>query len=223
MLSAAILAVGLALYGGELRAQQALPDGQIMGSKENRILWVFPNFRTVERYRAAPTISKMDKFRIAAKDSFDPYAFPIAGGYAGLAHLTNQYPSWGQGLDGYGHRYLGAFADQTVANMMAGAALPILLHQDPRYFRLGTGGVGHRAGYAATRIFVTRSDSGHAQFNVSEFGGVAIMAGASNLYYPRQDRSWENTATKMGIQLGLNMIGNLCKEFWPDVKSMLVK
>jgi hypothetical protein len=223
MLGATVLSVWLLLSGGELCARQTAPDGQIMGSEENRILWVFPNFRTVEKHEAAPSISNMDKFRIAAKDSFDPYAFPVAAGYAGLAHLTNEYPSWGGGLDGYGHRYVGAFADQTMANMMAGAAFPILLHQDPRYFRLGTGGIAHRTGYAATRIFVTRSDSGRAQFNYSEIAGTAVMAGASNLYYPRQDRSWENTASKFGIQLGLNMIGNICKEFWPDVKNFLVR
>jgi hypothetical protein len=223
MLSAAMLAAGLLLHGGEVRAEPGAPDGQIMGTKEDRILWIFPNFRTVEQKEAAPSITNMDKFRIAAKDSFDPYAFPVAAGYAGLAHLTNEYPSWGGGLDGYGHRYVGAFADQTMANMMAGAVFPILLHQDPRYFRLGTGGVAHRTGYAATRIFITRSDSGRAQFNYSEIAGTAVMAGASNLYYPRQDRSWENTASKIGIQLGLNMIGNICKEFWPDVKGFLVR
>ena len=223
MLGAAMLSTGLLLNGGILRAQQPLPDGQIMGAKEDRILWVFPNFRTVDLYKAAPSLTRKEKLKIAASDSFDPYAFPIAGGYAGLAQLTGQYPSWGGGLDGYGHRYVGAFADQTIANMTAGAAFPILLRQDPRYFRIGGGGVAHRAGYAATRVLVTRSDSGRAQFNYSEIGGVAVMAGASNLYYPRQDRSWENTASKFGIQLGLNMVGNLCKEFWPDVKAWLVR
>lgn len=214
-----VLAVVFLLGGGELRA--ALPDGQIMGTEADRILWVFPNFRTVERDRAVPSISAKDKFRIAAKDSFDPYAFPIAGGYAALSHLRGENPSWGRGLDGYGHRYVGALADQTMMNMLAGAAFPILLRQDPRYFRLGQGGAGRRTAYAASRVWITRSDAGRAQFNWSEVGGVAVMAGASNLYYPRQDRSWEATASKLAIQLGLNMLGNIAKEFWPDVKSLM--
>lgn len=221
MRRAALLSIGLVLQGGELCARQALPDGQIMGEEGDRILWIFPNFRTVEHQQAAPFISKRDKLRIAVKDSFDPYAFPVAGGYGGLSHLTNEYPSWGQGLDGYGKRSLGAFADQTMVNMMSGAAFPILLRQDPRYFRLGDGGAARRAGYAATRVFITRSDSGGAQFNYSEIGGVAVMAGASNLYYPREDRSLENTATKFAVQLGLDMVGNVAKEFWPDIKSWL--
>jgi hypothetical protein len=193
-----------------------------MGSEKNRILWIFPNYRTVDEEKSLPSITPREKLTIAAKDSFDPYAFPVAGLFAGVSQAENQDPSWGRGAEGYGKRYFAALADQTMSNMMAEAAFPIMLHQDPRFFRLGRGGFFHRFGYAASRIFVTRADSGEAQFNYSEFGGNAVMAATSNLYYPPENATFGNTAGRFGTQLAFDMIANISKEFWPDVKRWLV-
>ena len=222
ILKLAALATALLVRGLALGAQTTDLDGQVMGSEEDRVLWIFPNYRTVEDKKSLPHITRRDKLTIAIKDTFDPYAFPVAGLFAGVAQLENQYPSWGHGADGYGKRYLSALADQTVSNMMSEAAFPIMLHQDPRYFRLGRGGILHRASYAATRIFVTRNDLDGAQFNYSEFGGNAVMATAGCLYYPRENRNVGNVAVRFGSQLIFDMLADVGKEFWPDVKRWLV-
>jgi hypothetical protein len=193
-----------------------------MGTKEDRILWVFPNYMTVDEEKSLPNITSREKLLIAAKDSFDPYSFPIAGAFAGISQAENQYPSWGRGTDGYVKRYFGCLADQTLSNMMTEAAFPIVLSQDPRFFRLGRGGVAHRTGYALSRIFVTRSDSGEAEFNYSEFGGNAVMAAAGTAYYPRPYATVGNAAVRFGSQIIFDMLANLGKEFWPDVKRWLV-
>ncbi|MCX5796413.1 MAG: hypothetical protein NTY77_13050 [Elusimicrobia bacterium] len=194
---------------------------QVMGTKEDRVFWVIPNYQTVQDELSLPTISAQDKFRIALKDSFDPYAFPIAGVFAGISHIDNENPSWGRGPDGFGKRYIAALADQTMSNMLSEAAFPILLHQDPRFFRLGRGGFWHRLGYAASRVFVTRGDDGSAQFNASEFAGNAVMAAAGNLYRPRQDRGVGESAENFGLQIGVDLVGGVFKEFWPDIKEKL--
>ena len=222
MRTAAAVAAALLFRGLASGAPSTDLDGQVMGNEKSRVLWIFPNYRTVEEEKSLPRITTRDKLTIAAKDSFDPYAFPVAGLFAGLSQIENQYPSWGRGADGYGKRYFGALADQTLSNLMSEAAFPIMLKQDPRYFRLGRGGILHRAGYAASRIFITRSDGDGAQFNYSEFGGNAVMATAGNLYYPRENRTIGNTATRFGTQLVFDMIADVSKEFWPDIKRWLV-
>jgi hypothetical protein len=227
---ASILAAALALLGLPLAAQTSAPDGvqastatgRAMGSKKDRVLWVFPNYRTVDEERSLPSISSKYKLTIATRDSFDPYAFPIAGFFAGIDQAEDKDAVWGRGASGYGKRYFAAFTDQTVSNMMSEAAFPILLHQDPRYFRLGRGGFWHRAGYAASRVFVTRTDDGEAQFNYSEFGGNAVMAAAGNLYYPADDRTFGTTATRFGVQIAFDLVADVSKEFWPDVREWLV-
>jgi hypothetical protein len=216
-----LLLAALALQELPLSAQQTPGSGgQVMG-ENNRILWIFPNYKTVDEEKSAPTITAKDKLEIALKDSFDPYAFPVAGIFAGVNQWEDAYPSWGRGWSGYGDRYLGSFADQTLSNGFTEAVFPIILHQDPRYLRLARGGIFYRLGYAVSRIFVTRSDSGEAEFNYSEFGGNAAMAASSNLYYPRPDRTFDDTAIKWGFQIGFDMLSNIGKEFWPDVKREL--
>lgn len=212
-------AVVLLLTGGPAWAQE---QTQVMGTKEDRLFWFIPNYQTVERQRSTPSISARDKFLIAIKDSFDPFAFPTAAMFAGIAQLQNDYPSWGHGgLRGYDKRFFASLADQTVSNVMAEGVFPVLLHQDPRFLRLGGGGFLYRLGYAASRVFITRGDDGAAQFNASEVGGNAVMAIGSTLYTPAQDRGISDTAAKWGIELGVDMVGSVFREFWPDIKHML--
>ena len=76
---------------------------------------------------------------IAGKDSFDWPVYPTAAAFATLYQLENQNPSFGQGMSGYAKRFAAAYGDQMIGNMMTEGIVPSLLHQDPRYFRLGEG------------------------------------------------------------------------------------
>jgi hypothetical protein len=89
---------------------------------KDRILGVIPNYRTVE----IPTqhiqpLSTKDKFRLAASDSFDIYAYPIAGIFAAAGQGQNDPTSWGQGWGAFGKRFAASFTDQTSENMMTEA------------------------------------------------------------------------------------------------------
>ena len=115
-------------------------------------------------------------------------------------------------MAGYGKRYGSALADLTIGNMMAESILPSLLHEDPRYFRRGSGPAGTRLAYAATRIFVTRTDSGTRRFNFSEVLG--------NAYYPGERRLSDNVS-RLSASLATDAISQVLKEFWPDIKHKL--
>jgi hypothetical protein len=107
---------------------------------------------------------------------------------------------------------------------MTGAILPSLLRQDPRFFQSGQGGFWHRTGYAVSRIFVTRTDSGHQQFNFSEVVGSAASAAISTYsYHPQADRTLSNTASVWGTQVGYDTLTIVIKEFWPDIRRKLSK
>lgn len=184
---------------------------------DKRIFGVLPNYRTVELSTKYEPITARHKFYIARRDSFDYPVFFIAGFFAAVGHLENSNPDFGQGLKGYGKRYAASFGDQVIGNYLTEAVLPAALHQDPRYFRLGTGSFGTRLRYALTRVLITRTDSGRATFNWSEVAGNSAAVAISNLYYPQSRTAGENIE-KLGMQIGLDSISNLLKEFWPDVK-----
>jgi hypothetical protein len=107
--------------------------------------------------------------------------------------------------------------------MMTEAVLPALLGQDPRYFRLGQGSFFKRTGYAVSRIWVIRTDSGEKTFNFSEILGAGISSGISNAYYPIEDRTASKNLSRWGILVGEDTVFNVLKEFWPDIRYRILK
>jgi hypothetical protein len=158
-----------------------------------------------------------EKFKVATEDSFDRGTFVLAGLFAGEAQLTNANRSFGQGAAGFGRYYGSAFGDFVIGDYMTEAVFPTLLHQDPRYFRRGTGSTFSRLGYAMGQIFWTHSDTGATQFNYSEIIGNSTAVAISNAYY-RDNRDVGDAVSKLGIQLGVDMAANILKEFWPDLR-----
>src|SRR6202142_965627 len=100
---------------------------------------------------------------------------------------------------------------------MKEGVFPVLLHQDPRYFRRGTGSGWARLGYAMGQIFWTHRDSGGTQFNFSEVIGNSTAVAISNAYYA-DNRTASNAASNLGVQLGADVAGYILKEFWPDLE-----
>jgi hypothetical protein len=193
-------------------------------TSKDRLFFALPNFLTLENAGQIPPLTAGQKFKVVARGSFDPVQFVWYGFLAGISQAQNSEPGFGQGAEGYGKRYGAYFADGTIENFMTGAVFPSILHQDPRYFQSGKGGFLHRAGYSVSRIVVTRTDSGHEQFNYSEVFGSALSAGISNYsYHPRSDRNIRNTASVWGSQVGYDTITIVVKEFWPDIRRKLKK
>jgi hypothetical protein len=187
---------------------------------DKRILGVLPNYRTVEDTGHVEPIPAKKKLWIASKDSFDYPIWFTAAAFAGLYQLEDSNAGFGQGLKGYFHRYATSFVDQSMGNMLTEGVFPCLLHEDPRYFRRGVGRKWHRAGYALTRVFVTRTDAGTNRFNYSEWLGNSIAVAVSNTYYPATRNAGENVE-KLALQVSTDSFSNLLKEFWPDVKRKL--
>jgi hypothetical protein len=231
-LGVALITISLAI---PVIAQQTLPDApsssipnagdstsaqspaHSANPANDRILWTLPNYLTVENADHVAPLSVKGKFKITAKDCFDPVEFPFTAILAGIGQAQNSDASYGQGLKGYGKRFALSFADNTLGNFVTEAVFPSMLHQDPRYFRLGEGGFIRRTGYVLSRIVITRSDSGQSQFNYSEIGGNAAAAEISLAYHPREDRNFSNALGIWGTQIVWDGIANELKEFWPDM------
>ncbi|HEY1203705.1 MAG: hypothetical protein ABSH46_02560 [Bryobacteraceae bacterium] len=196
------------------------PAAPVAPAEDKRVFGVLPNYRTAESAVPFAPITPKQKMTIAAKDSFDWPLFLTGAAFAGLYQIEDQNPSFGEGLKGYAKRYGTAYGDQMIGNMMTEGLWPILLKEDPRYFRLGTGTVPRRLWYAATRIFVTRTDAGGTRFNFSEVIGNSVATAISNAYYP-DTRDVRDNVEKLAIQLGTDSFSQVAKEFWPDIKRKL--
>jgi hypothetical protein len=186
-------------------------------SPNSRVLGVLPNYRTTDDNGTFEPLTVRRKFYIGYRDSTDYPIFFVAAGLAGVAQLADQHSEFGQGVKGYSKRLGGAVGDQIIGNMLTESILPSLLHEDPRYFRRGRGGVWSRVGYAASRVLVTRNDQGNWTFNFAEVGGNAMTAAIANAYYPGERRLGDNVE-RFSSQMATDAFSQVLKEFWPDIK-----
>jgi hypothetical protein len=189
---------------------------ELKQEESQRIAGVIPNFNTVNNGEAS-TITPRQKFQLFFKGAFDPYQFALAGLDAGIGQAENSNPGYNQGLKGFGRRYGANYGDNFDGNFWGNAVLPSLLHQDPRYFRLGHGTILHRALYSISTSLRTRGDDGKWQPAYSNLLGNLIGGSISNLYYPDGDRGLYPTLRRSLSVTYQGTAGGLLQEFYPDV------
>jgi hypothetical protein len=209
--------LGLALVTANLLFGQAVTTDPSPEPESKRLLGVVPNYRTSPSLKDYEPLTTPGKFKVASEDAVDRGTAMLAGFFAGEAQLMNANKSFGQGGAGFGRYFGTAYCDFVVGDYMTEAVFPTLLHQDPRYFRKGTGSKWSRLGYATGQIFWTHRDSGSTQFNYSEIMGNSVAVAISNGYYA-DNRTAKDAASKLGMQLGVDMAANVLKEFWPEIE-----
>ena len=188
---------------------------------DKRLFGVVPNYRTVEASIPFVRLTPRQKLVIATRDSFDWPTFPTAAVMTFAMSGNEERKAYGTGWAGFGNRYARNVSDQIIGNMLTEGFMPVALHQDPRYFRAGTGTFFSRLSSALAQIAIARNDAGHRTFNTAEFLGNAIAVGISNTYSPNL-HSWPGSGEKLGLMVGTDMFSNVLKEFGPDIKERLL-
>jgi len=194
------------------------------GTQTKRMFGVVPNFAAVNADTQLPPLSTREKFSLAAHDSVVDYSsFTWTGILAAQAMVLNSNPELGSGIVGYGRYYWRTFTDGVSGTFFTEAIVPAITHEDPRYYTLGRGGFLRRTGYAISRSFVTKTDSGGTSFNFSEVVGNGLEAGLSNAYYPPQERGLSQTTVNWGTQMESAVLNHIFQEFWPDIRRKLLR
>jgi hypothetical protein len=190
--------------------------------EDKRIFWVVPNNKTSPSLLTYEPLTTKEKFKVATEDAFDRGTFVLAAVFAGEGQLTNSNRSFGQGVEGYARYFGTSTGDWIIGDYMTEAIYPTMFHQDPRYFRSGTGSVRSRLGHAVGQLFWTHTDSGHMQFNFSEILGNATASAISMSYYP-DNRKASDASIKLVSQFGVDMASNILKEFWPEIRRKILR
>lgn len=202
--------------------EQERSERELEQQKHQRILGVFPNFNTSYIPDAA-ALSGRQKFSLAFRSAVDPITFAVAAVDAGGSQVSNRFPAYGQGLKGYAKRFGASYTDSFNGTMLGGAVFPALLHQDPRYFRKGTGPFMPRLLYAISTTVRAKNDSGEWMPNYSNVLGNLAAGGISNLYYPANDRGAGLTVQRALVVTAEGALGSIFVEFWPDISGKLFK
>jgi hypothetical protein len=192
-------------------------NAQHIDGQSKRIFGIIPNFRSVNADVHLPPQTVKQKFVTATQDSFDYSSIFIPILVAGYDDARGATPEFGSGGIGYARYLWHSVVDQTSENYLVEFIVPVITHEDTRYYSLQRGGFLKRATYSLSRAVITRSDSGARTFNFSEVIGAGAAAGVSNLYYPSRERSFGNTGSQWGTSIGIDAISFFVKEFSPDI------
>ena len=195
--------------------RRAEAEKQLKQEEHQRMLGVIPNFNEVIGGEAEPLTPKQ-KFHLFFKGSIDPYQFAIAALDTGIEEAQNEYPDYHWGALGYLKRFGASYADGFDGNFFGNAVLPSLLHQDPRYFRLGHGTFKRRLWYSIISNVRAKSDAGKWEPNYSNVIGNLIGGAISNAYYPAVDRGVGLTFERGFTVTAEGAVGSFLEEFYPD-------
>lgn len=193
-------------------------EREVHNQEQQRIMKVVPNFNTALNGTGV-RLSPGQKTRLAVRATLDP--FNVLGAFllGGVNELGDSYRGYGWGPAGYFKRVGANYLDVVDGTMLAGAVYPILLHQDPRYFRQGTGSIRSRLRHALGSPFVCRGDNGHKQVNASNILGNYTAGAISLAYYPSENRSAGLVLKGGSIVLVEGSLGNIGLEFSQDVSD----
>ena len=98
---------------------------------------------------------------------------------------------------------------------------PSLLKRSLNYHPAPSDSLMGRATYAASRIFVTRDESGKGKLNTSYFLGVLTTAAVHSAYRPYYRRSASQPFNDFGSAIGNDAGMNLFREFAPGLQQLM--
>lgn len=206
-------------------ARTSLPDSPtpISSPQEQRpprIFWIIPTFKVTES-KTPTRLTSRQKLEIVVKDTIDPYTIGFTAFTAGIAQANNAPSAYGQGAAGYGKRFGASYADQASAGFFSSFLLASLLHEDPRYYRQGSGPFRQRFAHALIRPVVTYKDDDGRTFNWCGTLGSLAASGLANAYYPEEDRGAGKTFSRFALGIPFSVIDHLVDEFGPDLQHMV--
>jgi hypothetical protein len=204
------------------KSQHERAEEQIKEQEKQRVVGIVPSFNISYRSDAV-SLSAGQKMKLAFRSATDPVAFAAAFLVAGDHEAQDDDKGFGWGIEGYGKRSGAAYLDAFDGSMIGNGILPAILHQDPRYFRLGHGTVTHRVLYAlATNVICKHDNTGKWEPNYSNVGGNIISGAISNLYYPSGSSGIGQTFTNGLTVTAEGGAGSIFQEFWPDISRKLL-
>jgi hypothetical protein len=204
----------------EQKAERARRE--LEAEEHQRMLGVVPMFNVQDNVNAAPMTPKQ-KYQLFFKSSTDWYVFAITAIDGELSLLGKEYPSYGEGGEGFAKYWGAAYADTFDGNLWGNAILTSWWHEDPRYYRMGHGKFIKRVGYSAFTTIWCKRDKGTWGPNYANVAGNFIGGAISNLYYPSDQRGVVLSLGRGASVTYEGIVGAEIAEFWPDIAQHFMK
>ncbi|MGE5321369.1 MAG: hypothetical protein ACM3SW_00810, partial [Actinomycetota bacterium] len=153
--------------------------------------------------------------------TYSPRTFASAGVDAVKDKIEGGDRKFASGATGLAQHYGVELATSESDVFFERFLFPILLKQDPRYFRDPELPFLRRALYSVSRVVITLNDNGHPVFNASKVLGGAASQALSDVYVPGQAQGLGPIRDRVTFDLLRDAGFNLLHEFWPDIRRKL--
>jgi hypothetical protein len=191
------------------------PDSHEVQRQEQRTWKSLPDAPSAQ----SPT--QAEKFRTFVDEARSPLTFGAAGVNAGIMRETELGRLSSGRQASLTDLYKGVLIQKESSAFFSKYLYPALLKQDPRYYPASSRSFLGRATYAASRILITRNDSGKRTLNTSYFLGVLTSVAIATAYRPYWTRSTSATFKTFGSTIGSDAGINLLHEFGPGIRRMV--
>jgi hypothetical protein len=177
---------------------------------------VFPDLATNQG-----PLSARQKFELAANNSVALSTIGRALIGSAYGQAVDHPEGYGQGGAGYGKRFGSGMARSASANLFGTFLIASVLHEDPRFFVEKNLSFQQSLKYSASRLVVTRSDSGKPVANFAGVLGPLASEVLANVYYPERNGGAKPILIRYASDMGWKFGGNLLRQYWPTINKKL--
>jgi len=166
-------------------------------------------------------LSPWDKLKLAANNTVSLSSVSAAVIGAAYGQAVNHPSGWGQGWGAYGQRFGSGMARVASYNLFGTFVIASVTHEDPRFYVRENLSFGQSLKYAASRLVITRSDSGAEVVNYAGILGPLAGEGLANVYYPTGSKGFGSTMIRYSTDVGWRFAGHLLRQYWPEINRRL--
>ncbi len=141
---------------------------------------------------------------------------------AAISHINREPVSYGMGSRGFFERAGSHYARFAVSGSIH-SGLAAALGHDTRYFREPEKSGWRRAGHALRRTLVTRDREGRDVFDISQMTALYVSPMVASTWHPRHISPLTQGFRAGNFGVGAQAMGNLFREFGPDLKRRLLR
>jgi hypothetical protein len=177
---------------------------------------VYPYQRFLDTNVVIP-LTWEQKGYVALHNVSDPGNLATIALISGISVAVDPHSDYGPGLKGFGKNAGVSLLQDATVEFFGTFAVPSIVHQDPRYYRMPDQPFKKRLIYSISRTVISRHDDGSPMPNYGTLLEYPINAEISNLYVPGIQSDGASTAKRILVGYALDPINNLLTEFLPDV------
>jgi hypothetical protein len=205
-----VSAIGLGSAFGQAQINPNLPEAPV---RESGAIFT-PGYAVVRpEETSVPPLTAKQKFQVATHKTFSPSILVKSAIFTGFDRGLSTGPDYGEGWESVGKLYGYTTANIASTYMIGGGLVPVLFHQDPRYFRKGSGTVKSRILYALRSEMVAYSDRGTLMPNYGTIIGFGMSSALSNAYLPSDDVTFRNTMSRYALKFAVSSGFRVWAEF----------